>query len=260
MEGLRRRAKYLLFDLEGGLVLICHLGMSGRMSIRRRGDNRPADPHDHVVFTTEEGNAVVFNDRRRFGLMTLTTAEGEKGHRLLAGLAPDPLDPRFTGASLSAGLADRRTPVKAALLDQRVVGGVGNIYACEAAPSRRRLAPPSGAERRRNAGASPLRRPSSACCARPSPPAAPRCGDHRQASGELGYFQHRFRVYGREGEPCPTPGCGRDRGPHRARGALHLPVRPLPALTRFAGDASIRPIREAAAFGKAACDGAVTGR
>ena len=206
VERIGRRAKYLLFGLDGGLVLICHLGMSGRMTIRPRGDNRPPDPHDHVVFTTDEGLRVVFNDRRRFGLMTLARAGEESSHPLLAALAPDPLDPAFTAGRLSGRLAGKATPVKAALLDQKVVGGVGNIYACEAL---------------HRAGLSPRRLARNVAgrrCGRLAPAlvdvlteaiaaGGSSLRDHRRTSGELGYFQHSFRVYGREGEPCPTPGC-----------------------------------------------------
>ncbi len=206
VTALRRKAKYLLFDLEDGQVVICHLGMSGRMVVLPAGSNQPPDKHDHVVITTEAGDRIVFNDHRRFGLMTLTTARDEAAHPLLAAIALDPLEAGFDAAHLSARLAGRRTPIKAALLDQRVVGGVGNIYASEslhrAGISPRRLAASVAGKRAQRlvpaiidvlneaiaAGGSSLR-------------------DHRQASGELGYFQHSFRVYDREGAPCPTPGC-----------------------------------------------------
>jgi formamidopyrimidine-DNA glycosylase len=206
VTALRRRAKYLLVDLEDGQVLICHLGMSGRMVVLAAGSNQPPDKHDHVVFTVESGERIVYNDHRRFGLMTLTTSRDEAAHPLLAAIALDPLQPGFDAAHLSARLAGKQTPIKAALLDQRVVGGVGNIYASEALHragiSPRRLAASVAGRRAQRlvpalvdvlneaiaAGGSSLR-------------------DHRQASGELGYFQHSFRVYDRAGEPCPTPGC-----------------------------------------------------
>jgi len=206
VTALRRRAKYLLIDLEDDQVLICHLGMSGRMVVLPAGSNQPPDKHDHVVFTTETGDRVVYNDHRRFGLMTLTTARDEATHPLLASIALDPLQPGFDADHLSARLAGKKTPIKAALLDQRVVGGVGNIYASEALhragiSPRRQAASVAGKRAQRlvpamvdvlneaiAAGGSSLR-------------------DHRQASGELGYFQHSFRVYDRTGEPCPTRGC-----------------------------------------------------
>lgn len=206
ITALRRKAKYLLFDLDDGQVLICHLGMSGRMIVAPRGSNQPPAPHDHVELVTEDGVRIVYNDHRRFCLMTLTTARDESAHPLLAAIAPDPLEPVFSPEHLSARLKGRKTPIKSALLDQRVVGGVGNIYACEALHragiSPRRLAASVAGRRCKRlvpavidvlneaiaAGGSSLR-------------------DHRQASGELGYFQHRFRVYDREGSPCTTPGC-----------------------------------------------------
>ena len=206
VTALRRRAKYLLLDLDDGQVLICHLGMSGRMLVLPAGSNQPPDKHDHVVFTTETGERIVYNDHRRFGLMTLTTIRDEAAHPLLAAIALDPLQPGFDAAHLSARLAGRQTPIKAALLDQRIVGGVGNIYASEALhragiSPRRQAASVAGRRAQRlvpamvdvlneaiAAGGSSLR-------------------DHRQASGELGYFQHSFRVYDREGHACPTQGC-----------------------------------------------------
>ncbi len=206
VTALRRKAKYLLFDLDDDQVLICHLGMSGRMMIAPHGSNHPSAPHDHVEIVTQDGVHIVFNDHRRFGLMTLTTAHEEAVHPLLASIAPDPLDPVFSPDHLSARLKGRKTPIKVALLDQRVVGGVGNIYACEAlhraSISPRRLAASVAGKRCERlvpavidvlgeaieAGGSSLR-------------------DHRQVSGELGYFQHRFRVYDRKGTPCPMPGC-----------------------------------------------------
>lgn len=206
VTAIRRKAKYLLFDLDGGLVLICHLGMSGRFSVLPRGDNRPPDPHDHAIFATDEGSRVVFNDPRRFGLMTLARAGEEESHPLLAALAPDPLDPAFTAGWLARRLAGKATSIKAALLDQKAVGGVGNIYACEAlhraGVSPRRLARSvvgRRCERLADALVDVLTRAIAA--------GGSSLRDHRRTDGELGYFQHDFRVYGRAGEPCQTPGC-----------------------------------------------------
>ena len=210
--GFRRRAKYILMRLDGGDSVLLHLGMSGRMLIRRRGANDPetAGPvlhehvlHEHVEMETDDGWLVGFVDPRRFGSIDLVPTADEDAHRLLAGLGPEPLDDAFTPAVLSAALAGRRTPVKAALLDQRVVAGLGNIYVCEAlfragiAPTRlasdvagapsARLVPEIKAtlEEAIAAGGSSLR-------------------DYVQPDGELGCFQHAWRVYGREGEACPT--------------------------------------------------------
>ena len=212
VTGLRRRSKYLLADLSTGEVLLVHLGMSGRMLVSGAGlgafvhGAAAAAPHDHVVLEIEGGARVTFNDARRFGAMDLMAAGEEGAHPLLAHLGPEPLGNSFSEAGLAARLAGRRTPVKAALLDQTVVAGLGNIYVAEAlfragiAP--RRLAGNLGPKRIARlvpairdvlaeaieAGGSSLR-------------------DYRQADGELGYFQHAFRVYGREGQPCVTPGC-----------------------------------------------------
>ncbi|HMO06980.1 MAG TPA: bifunctional DNA-formamidopyrimidine glycosylase/DNA-(apurinic or apyrimidinic site) lyase [Paracoccaceae bacterium] len=210
---VRRRSKYLLADLSTGEVLLVHLGMSGRMLVSGAmlGEflhgGPPAAPHDHVVLHIEGGARVTFNDARRFGAMDLMPQGQEDRHPLLAHLGPEPLGNGFSESGLAARLAGRRTPVKAALLDQTVVAGLGNIYVAEAlfraGISPRRLAGNLGPRRISRlvpairdvlaeaiaAGGSSLR-------------------DYRQADGELGYFQHAFRVYGREGQPCATPGCG----------------------------------------------------
>ncbi len=206
VETVGRRAKYLLLRMEDGTTLIAHLGMSGRMVILPPGDRAPLDAHDHVILETEDGDEVRFNDVRRFGLMTLAAAGELDAHPLLASLGPEPLGNDFNGPALAAALAGKRTPIKAALLDQHVVAGVGNIYACEALHragiSPRRLARTvQGGRAERLAGA-----------VRAVLGAAIDAGgsslrDYVQASGELGYFQHAWAVYGREGEPCP--GCGK---------------------------------------------------
>jgi formamidopyrimidine-DNA glycosylase len=210
---LRRRSKYILADLSGGESLLIHLGMSGRMTVSGDPlgqfvhDHPLAEKHDHVVLDMDNGARVTFNDPRRFGSMDLMATNGAEAHKLLAGLGPEPLGNAFSGDYLAQVLKVRRTPVKSGLLDQRVVAGLGNIYVCEAlfragiAPARRcdriatqRLAALVPVIRdvlgeAIEAGGSSLR-------------------DFRQASGELGYFQHSFDVYGREGQSCRTPGCG----------------------------------------------------
>jgi formamidopyrimidine-DNA glycosylase len=201
--GLRRRAKYLLIDLDGGEVLIVHLGMSGRLVI---GDGRGREPHDHVVLHTDEGTRVTYNDVRRFGLMTLARADELDRHPLLAGLAPDPLDPAFDGAVLGERLRGKRTPVKAALLDQRVVSGIGNIYACEAL-FRAGLSPRRMAGTVQGARAEALARALRVVLEEAIAAGGSSLRDYVQADGELGYFQHHWAVYEREGEPCPAPGC-----------------------------------------------------
>jgi formamidopyrimidine-DNA glycosylase len=210
---LRRRAKYILADLDTGETLVIHLGMTGRFEIESAG--RPGrfhnqvegqDKHTHIVFETDTGDVVSFNDARRFGYMALLPTAELEAHPWFAGLGPEPLEAAFDAKALTAALTGRRQNIKATLLDQRLVAGLGNIYVSEAL-HRAKIAPerPAGglkpAEARRlveaiklvleeaiAAGGSTLR-------------------DYRQADGGLGYFQHAFRVYDREGEPCPDPKC-----------------------------------------------------
>lgn len=211
--GLRRRSKYILADLDRGESALIHLGMSGRMlvsGVEIGGfyyEHPAPQKHDHVVLHMQSGARVAFNDARRFGAMDLIETARAEAHPLLAGLGPEPLGNEFDGAYLAARLAGRAMPIKSALLDQKIVAGLGNIYVCEvlfrAGISPRRKAGKIAAARVESlvpiirdvlneaieAGGSSLR-------------------DHRQPDGELGYFQHTFRVYGREGSPCVTPGCG----------------------------------------------------
>ena len=222
VTGLGRRAKYLLADLASGDVLLMHLGMSGSFRVIRDEANktpgtfhhpRSGEPaHDHVVFHMSSGAAVVFNDPRRFGYMKIIARSALDDEPLLRDLGPEPLGNEFDATMLARACANKKTSLKAALLDQRVVAGLGNIYVCEALYrsqlSPRRLAatlatkkgqPTDHAKRlvgaihavlnqAIKAGGSSLR-------------------DHRQTSGELGYFQHSFQVYDREGEKCQTAGC-----------------------------------------------------
>jgi formamidopyrimidine-DNA glycosylase len=223
VTGLGRRAKYLLADLGSGDVLLMHLGMSGSFRVIQADETkapgkfhhpRTADRvHDHVVFHMSSGASVVFNDPRRFGYMKIMARKALGDEPLLKGLGPEPLGNEFDARMLAQSCANKKTSLKAALLNQRVVAGLGNIYVCEALYrsqlSPRRLAatlatkkgePTDHAKRlvgaihtvlnqAIRAGGSSLR-------------------DHRQTSGELGYFQHSFQVYDREGEKCQTAGCG----------------------------------------------------
>ncbi|MDB6452502.1 bifunctional DNA-formamidopyrimidine glycosylase/DNA-(apurinic or apyrimidinic site) lyase [Falsirhodobacter sp. 20TX0035] len=211
--GLRRRSKYILADLDRGETLLIHLGMSGRMLIsgvqvgQFHHDHPAPEKHDHVVLTMETGARVTFNDARRFGAMDLLPTGDD--HPLLAALGPEPLGNGFDADYLAARLKGRNTPIKSALLDQRIVAGLGNIYVCEAL-FRARLDP------RRMAGQ--LTEEEVACLVpiiRDVLEEAIAAGgsslrDYRQAGGELGYFQHSFRVYGREDAPCPE--CGHTVG------------------------------------------------
>ena len=219
VEGLGRRAKYLIADLSSGDVLMMHLGMSGSFHIIQDTKNaRPGDfhhergkigAHDHIVFHMSNGATVTFNDPRRFGSMKLVPRARLDKEPLLGALGPEPLGNEYDAAMLAKACAGKKTSLKAALLDQRVVAGLGNIYVCEAlyrahlSPKRQAstIADRKGAPNLRavalvdaikvvlhdaiKAGGSSLR-------------------DHRQADGTLGYFQHNFRVYDREGEPCPN--------------------------------------------------------
>jgi formamidopyrimidine-DNA glycosylase len=187
--------------LEGGLTLLLHLGMSGRIVLSPPGSNAPPPAHEHVVFVTDEGWRAGFVDPRRFGSIDLLMAGEEATHPRLAGLGPEPLDPAFTPRVLSAALAGRHTPIKAALLDQRTVAGLGNIYVCEAL-FRARISPRRLAHTVAGARAARLVPAIRATLEEAIAAGGSSLRDYRQATGELGYFQHAWKVYGRAGEPC----------------------------------------------------------
>ncbi|MFN3955590.1 MAG: bifunctional DNA-formamidopyrimidine glycosylase/DNA-(apurinic or apyrimidinic site) lyase [Pararhodobacter sp.] len=213
---LRRRSKYLLAELSSGETMLLHLGMSGRMTVS--GLAAPFVPgqfhhhhpvpekHDHVVLHMEGGARITFNDTRRFGALDLLTTAHADNHPLLATLGPEPLGNGFNAAWLGARLAGRRGPIKALLLDQRVVAGLGNIYVSEAL-FRAGIHPARAGGRIGTARLERLVGMIRAVLAEAIEAGGSSLRDYRQASGELGYFQHRFRVYDREGEPCTTHGC-----------------------------------------------------
>lgn len=206
--GIDRRAKYLLMALEGGLVLLIHLGMSGRMRVFPAGIAAPPlAKHDHVIFRTGDGGEVRFNDARRFGIMDLLAAEDVADHPLLRDLGPEPLGNAFDGALLAARLRGRRTPLKAALLDQKTVAGLGNIYVCEAL-YHAGLSPRRGAYTVQGQRAERLATAIRQVLNEAIAAGGSSLRDFRHADGELGYFQKRFSVYGREGETCPR--CAAD--------------------------------------------------
>jgi len=230
VEGFRRRGKYMLMRLEGRESLLIHLGMSGRMVARHRdapfvprmgpqgaasdarGHNAPPEAHEHLVMETEGGWRVGFVDPRRFGSLDLVPRAAEDGHRLLAGLGPEPLEAGFTVAALEAALSGRFTPIKAALLDQKTVAGLGNIYVCEAlfraGVSPRRLSATIPGLR-----AARLHAAIRAVLAEAIAAGGSSLRDYVRADGEVGRFQDRFDVYGREGEPCrDCPGAPRCAG------------------------------------------------
>ncbi len=223
VTGLGRRAKYLMADLASGDVLLMHLGMSGSFRVVTDHDGKTPGhfhharsedrAHDHVLFHMSSGALIIFNDPRRFGYMKIIAREGIEDEPLLRGLGPEPLGNEFDADMLARSCANKKTSLKAALLDQRVVAGLGNIYVCEAL-FRSRLSP------RRLAATLSTKKGETTDHARRLVEAihavlnqAIKAGgsslrDHRQTTGELGYFQHSFQVYDREGEKCQTKGCG----------------------------------------------------
>ncbi|MBC8337774.1 MAG: bifunctional DNA-formamidopyrimidine glycosylase/DNA-(apurinic or apyrimidinic site) lyase [Rhodospirillales bacterium] len=212
VERLNRRGKFLLMDLDNATTLIAHLGMSGRFRIYKSDApelERPLERHDHVVFDVEGGASARFNDPRRFGFMDLVDTAGLSGHKMLATMGPEPLANDFNGPALAARLKGRKTPIKAALLDQSVVAGLGNIYVSEAL-FRAGLSPKRTAATVQGGRAEKLVRAIRDVLTEAIAAGGSSLRDHRQPSGELGYFQHSFAVYGREDEACP--GCVCDVG------------------------------------------------
>ena len=209
--GVERRAKYVLIRLDDGpqgegLVLVIHLGMSGRLVAGRIGAGR-AGLHDHFEFETDDGTRVCFTAPRRFGLVALVAGKAIERDKRFAGLGPEPLGKEFTPAYLAQALARRRTAIKAALLDQRIVTGIGNIYAAEALFE-------AGISPRRQAGAiGPARARRLVAAIRDVLARAIAAGgstsrDYVQASGKPGWFQNQWAVYNREGQPCRGCRCG----------------------------------------------------
>ncbi len=213
VERLERRAKYLLATLDTGETLVAHLGMTGRFAI---GDHQPGrfhnqagglEKHTHIVFETDQGRVIVFNDARRFGYMDLLPTATLGEHPWFKGLGPEPLRDDFNAKALAAALKGKKQSIKVTLLDQRIVAGLGNIYVSEALYR-------AGIDPRRPAGAVKPREIAKlvpavkAVLEEAIEAGGSTLRDYRSAEGELGYFQHRFRVYGREGEPCPGAGCG----------------------------------------------------
>jgi formamidopyrimidine-DNA glycosylase len=220
---LSRRAKYLIADLDDGQALVMHLGMSGSFRVESEkkghaagashGKSEGARPHDHVVFHFASGARVVYNDPRRFGFMLLEPRETLASHPVFAGLGVEPLSRELNAKTLAKALQGRKTPLKSALIDQGVIAGLGNIYACEAM-HRARVSPLRSAGSLVTKTGEPseeLKRLASAV--KETLRDAVAAGgsslrNHRQTDGSLGEFQYSFRVYNREGAACPTPGCG----------------------------------------------------
>lgn len=213
IEALGRRAKYLQADLSTGEVLVMHLGMSG--SFRIEGDVAGAfhhprgkhASHDHVVFAMSNGATVTYNDPRRFGFMQLIPRRDLGAHPLFRDIGIEPLGNELSGGLLATLFAGKAAPLKAALLDQKLIAGLGNIYVCEAL-HRTGLAPTRAAGELDAAAADRLAATIRAVLEEAIAAGGSSLRDHVQANGELGYFQHNFDVYDREGEPCRRPGCG----------------------------------------------------
>jgi formamidopyrimidine-DNA glycosylase len=234
VRALRRRAKYLLADLDSGETLVIHLGMSGRMSVYAPGGRRklggyvyqaPPDgagsgKHDHVVFETDAPARIVFNDHRRFGLMILVDTAHLESDKLFRTIGVEPLSDAFKPAYLAGALKGKKTPIKSALLDQRLIAGLGNIYVCEAlfraGVSPKRLAGAIGKERIGPLVAAIRQVLKDAIAAGGST-----LRDHAQATGDPGDFQHHFLVYGRDGLPCKKPAAkGGASGKKACRGRV----------------------------------------
>ncbi len=215
VTGFRRRAKYILMRLSGDESLLLHLGMSGRVVLAPLGSDAPPPAHEHLVLETDDGWRLGLVDPRRFGSLDLVPTAAEDRHRLLADLGPEPLETDFTTERLDAGLRGKRTPVKAALLDQRVVAGLGNIYVCEAL-FRAAISPLRSAHTVPGARAARLVPAIRATLGEAIAAGGSSLRDYVQPDGELGYFQHAWKVYGREGEPCERcPGPPACRGVRR---------------------------------------------
>jgi len=213
IEKITRRAKYLLIHLDDDSTWLVHLGMTGKFTLfRNESEYEENSKHDHVIIRMENGAIAVYNDPRRFGLMDLIDAGGEQNHRLLAGIGCEPLSDKFNAQSFSKSIENKKSPIKTALLDQRIVAGLGNIYVCEilnrAGVSPRRMA---------SSVASSVGRVDSRCeriveqtkqvLGEAIAAGGSTISDFAAVDGDLGYFAHSFRVYGREGEPCSTHSC-----------------------------------------------------
>ena len=235
IERLDRRAKYLLAPLDRGDTLVMHLGMTGRFEVEAaaRRDTpgeflyaSPPDPkHAHVLFETEAGARVTYYDPRRFGFMDLIATDRLAEHPFFKAMGPEPLGEGLTAAYLARAFEGRKQGPKTLLLDQRVVAGLGNIYVCEAL-HRAGISPlkPAGQIPKRKIG--PLVTAIRQVLEEALEAGGSTLRDYAAADGALGYFQHRFRVYDRQGEPCPTPGCGGviGRTVQAGRSTFHCPV------------------------------------
>ncbi len=203
---LSRRGKYILIFLEGGQVVVLHLGMSGRIHIYKPGVPYEVQKHDHVILDTDDGSRIVFNDPRRFGMIYMTPANDWENQKPFSKMGPEPLGNKFSGPCLEEKLYGRKSNIKSALLDQKIVAGIGNIYACEALFE-------SGIHPERAAGsvtgkeAEQLAAAIRSVLQKAIVAGGSSLKDYRQTDGSLGYFQHSFSVYDKESEKCPDCTC-----------------------------------------------------
>jgi len=233
---LRRRAKYILADLDDGETLVIHLGMSGRISVYTEGGTRKlgqyvyetepdgagSGKHDHVVMETDAPAKIVFTDPRRFGLMTLIATAHLDESKLFKGVGVEPLSEDFDEAFLAHALKTKKTPIKSALLDQRVIAGIGNIYACEAL-FRARISPRRPAGKVPRAAITPLLDAIKGVLREAIKAGGSSLRDYKRTDGDLGNFQHHFAVYDREGEPCPHCGGRVKRIVQAGRSSFYCP-------------------------------------
>ncbi|WP_262693229.1 bifunctional DNA-formamidopyrimidine glycosylase/DNA-(apurinic or apyrimidinic site) lyase [Kordiimonas aquimaris] len=204
---LTRRSKYILIECEDGLVAILHLGMSGKVNIHQSGTTiPPRQKHDHLTFLTENDDSIIFNDARRFGLIVFSERDTINDHPLIKDIGPEPLGNAFHADYLTDMLSRRKSPIKTTLLDQKLVAGLGNIYVCEVL-WRAGIHPERRADSLTNEEAHSLVPIIRDVLSEAIEAGGSTLKDYAQVSGELGYFQHRFQAYGREGEACTSDGC-----------------------------------------------------
>ncbi len=204
-----RRAKYILIHLSGGKILVIHLGMSGRIHIHDAGKKVEKQKHDHLILHLSNGNDVVFNDPRRFGLIELIDEESLNSHRLFSHLGPEPLSRKFSSSFLISVLKSRKGPIKVVIMDQTLVVGVGNIYACEAL-FEAGIHPETSAQKLNEEQVDRLTQAIKKVLKAAIKAGGSTLKDYRKTNGDLGYFQHQFAVYDRAGKPCK--GCDCDAG------------------------------------------------
>lgn len=204
---LARRGKYILMHLDNAHSIVMHLGMSGRVRLYDDAHDYISEPHDHVFLDTDAGARLVLQDPRRFGMLYLAGHDDWQAQAPFSAMGPEPLGNGFSGPALHRALAGRKSPIKTALLDQRVVAGLGNIYVCEAL-YRAHISPLRPACSLSEAQAGALHEAIVHVLRDAIAAGGSSLRDYKKADGGLGYFQHHFRVYGQTGTPCPSESCG----------------------------------------------------